>query len=267
MNVATPDAVLLMIRSLLYAGGQALLSVPFSVAAILALLLPYRLRYALVSRWSHWNLWWLDKTCGLNHVVIGTENIPARPTIVFCKHESAWEALALQRYFTPQVWVIKRELLWIPFFGWGLATLRPIAIDRKSRRAALDQILTQGTERLKDGCWVVIFPEGTRVAPGQRRRYRPGGAALAEKTGYPVLPVAHNAGDYWPRNSFIKRAGTIELVIGPPIESSGRSAAEINRLAETWIESTVEGIRSGASAVAMPCQPMPCWRVDPPEKR
>lgn len=266
-NVAKPDATRLIVRSLLFATGQALLSVPFSVAALLALVLPYRMRYALVSRWTHWNLWWLEKICGLNHIVIGTENIPARPTIIFCKHESAWETLALQIYFSPQVWVIKRELLWIPFFGWGLATLRPIAIDRKSRRAALDQILTQGRDRLNDGCWVVIFPEGTRVAPGERRRYRPGGAALTEKTGYPVLPVAHNAGDYWPRNSFVKRPGTIELVIGPPIESAGRSAAEINRLAEAWIEAAVEGIRAGGAGAVDPCQPMPSPCVDPQENR
>ena len=134
----------LIMRSLLYAAGQGLLSVPFSIAAIFALVLPYRRRYALVSRWTHCNLWWLEKTCRLNHRVVGEENIPQQPTIVFCKHESAWETLALQRYFAPQVWVIKRELLWIPFFGWGLATLRPIAIDRGSSRAALGQILAQG---------------------------------------------------------------------------------------------------------------------------
>jgi 1-acyl-sn-glycerol-3-phosphate acyltransferase len=157
-----PLTAALVLRSLLFAAGQGLLSVPFSIAAILALLMPYRLRYALVSRWTHLNLWWLDKICHLNHVTAGEENIPEQPTIVFCKHESAWETLALQRYFRPQVWVIKRELLWIPFFGWGLATLRPIAIDRKSSRAALDQILTQGRDRLSDGCWVVVFPEGTR---------------------------------------------------------------------------------------------------------
>jgi 1-acyl-sn-glycerol-3-phosphate acyltransferase len=236
-------AASLITRSLLYATGQGLLSVLFSTAAILALALPYRQRYALVSRWTHWNLWLLEKICRLNHSVTGEENIPARPTIIFCKHESAWETLALQRYFTPQVWVIKRELLWIPFFGWGLATLRPIAIDRKASRAGLEQILTQGRERLNDGCWVVIFPEGTRVAPGERRRYRQGGAVLAEKTGYPVLPVAHNAGDFWPRNSFIKRPGTIGLRFGPIIESAGRSAAEINHLAESWIENAVQDIR------------------------
>ena len=240
---AKPITTALLARSMLFAAGQGLLSVLFSVAAILALLLPYRLRYTLVSRWTHWNLRWLELTCGLNYRVVGEENAPEQPAIIFCKHESAWETLALQRYFKPQVWVIKRELLWIPFFGWGLATLRPIAIDRKAGRANLNQILTQGRERLNDGCWVVIFPEGTRVAPGERRRYRQGGALLAEKTGYPVLPVAHNAGDFWPRNSFLKYPGTIDLAIGPLIDSSGRSAADINRLAESWIESAVEEIR------------------------
>jgi len=240
---AKPVTAALIARSMLFAAGQGLLSVVFSMAAIVALLLPYRLRYALVSRWTLWNLWWLEFTCGLRHRVVGEENAPQQPTIIFCKHESAWETLALQRYFKPQVWVIKRELLWIPFFGWGLATLRPIAIDRKASRANLNQILTQGRERLDDGCWVVIFPEGTRVAPGKRHPYRQGGALLAEKTGYPVLPVAHNAGDFWPRNSFIKHPGTIDIAIGPLIDSVGRSAADINRLAENWIESAVKDIR------------------------
>ena len=240
---AKPVTAALIARSVLYAAGQGLLSVIFSIAAVLALLLPYRLRYALVSRWSLWNLWWLEFACGLNHRIVGMENAPQQPTIIFCKHESAWETLALQRYFEPQAWVIKRELLWIPFFGWGLATLRPIAIDRKTSRASLNQILTQGRERLDDGCWVVIFPEGTRVAPGERRRYRQGGALLAAKTGHPVLPVAHNAGDFWPRNSFIKYPGTIEIAVGPLIDSAGRSAADINQLAEAWIESAVEEIR------------------------
>ena len=270
-RISTPERVTaaLVFRSSLYLAGQCLLSVPFSIAAVVALLLPYRPRYELVSRWTHCSLWWLARTCRLNHTVVGLENIPENPTIVFCKHESAWETLALQRYFRPQVWVIKRELLWIPFFGWGLATLRPIAIDRRSSRAAMDQILTQGRDRLSDGCWVVIFPEGTRVAPGQRRRYRRGGAVLAEKTRYPVVPVAHNAGDYWPRRSFIKRPGTIRLAIGPAIESAGRRAAEINRLAEQWIESTLEEMRRypHATQPRSACQPSPAGRVDPLEGR
>lgn len=249
-----PVTPALVARSLLYAAGQGLLSVIFSMAAILALVLPYRLRYALVSRWTHCNLWWLEKTCHLNHEVVGIENVPEQPTIIFCKHESAWETLALQRYFAPQVWVIKRELLWIPFFGWGLATLKPIAIDRSSSRKALEQILAQGRARLEDGCWVVIFPEGTRVAPGERRRYRQGGALLARDTGYPVLPVAHDAGDFWPRNGFIKRPGTIQLAIGPPIASAGRSAADINGEAEAWIQATVDAMR-GEPTAERPWQP------------
>lgn len=244
-KTSEPVTAGLVIRSLLYAAGQALLSVPFAIAALLALVVPYRWRYALVSRWTHINLWWLAKTCRLDHVVEGLENVPEEPTIIFCKHESAWETLALQRYFTPQVWVIKRELLWIPFFGWGLATLRPIAIDRSSSRTAMAQILSQGRARLDEGCWVVIFPEGTRVAPGERRRYRQGGALLAMETGRPVLPIAHDAGDYWPRNGFIKRPGTIRLVIGPLVSSAGRTTGEINDAAEAWIEGTVAALRAG----------------------
>ena len=251
-KTAQPGKAILFVRSIIFSTGMILLAVPFCMAALVALLIPYRLRYALVSQWTHWNLWLLEKTCRLNHVVHGKDNIPARPSIILCKHESAWETLALQRYFRPQVWVLKRELLWIPFFGWGLATLRPIAIDRSSGRAALDQILAQGRARLADGCWVVIFPEGTRVAPGSRRRYGSGGAMLAARTGTPVVPVAHNAGDYWPRNGFIKRPGTIELAIGPPIDSTGRSAAEINALAEQWIESTVHAMRAPGGAPAEP---------------
>ena len=243
-----PVTAALVARSLLYAAGQGLLSVISSIAAILALTLPYRWRYALVSRWTHYNLWWLEKTCHLNHEVVGLENIPEQPTIIFCRHESAWETLALQRYFAPQVWVIKRELLWIPFFGWGLATLKPIAIDRSSSREALEQILTQGRARLDDGCWVVVFPEGTRVAPGKRRRYRLGGALLARDTGYPVVPVAHDAGDFWPRNGFIKRPGTIQHAIGSPIATAGRSAAEINSAAEAWIQGTVDAMRGVSPA-------------------
>ena len=234
----------LAIRSLLFALGQVVLTPLFSIPAVAVLPLPYRLRYRLVVQWTFLNLRWLAKTCRLTHTVEGIENIPGEPAIVFCKHESAWETLALQRYFSPQVWVIKRELLRIPFFGWALATLRPIAIDRDSGRHALDQILEQGRQRLADGCWVVVFPEGTRVAPGHKRRYRLGGSHLAQMTGVPVVPVAHDSGDYWPRKSFIKWPGSIRLVIGPSIDTTGRTAAEINRLAEEWIEGTMQRLRT-----------------------
>ena len=178
-------------------------------------------------------------TCGIHYEVIGRENIPATNAIVLCKHQSAWETLALPLCLPPLAFVIKRELLRIPLFGWGLALLEPIAIDRLARRKAIQQLLTQGRERLEAGRWVVVFPEGTRVAAGSKGIYSLGGALLAERTGYPVIPVAHNAGECWPRRRFLKRPGTIQLTFGPVIESTGKSAEEINALAESWIEKTV----------------------------
>ena len=184
-------------------------------------------------------MWWLALTCGIHYEVIGRENIPATNAIVLCKHQSAWETLVLPLCLPPLAFVIKRELLWIPLFGWGLALLEPVAIDRLARRKAIYQLLVQGRERLEAGRWLVVFPEGTRVSAGSRGVYALGGALLAARTGYPVVPVAHNAGECWPRRKFLKRPGTIQLTFGPVIDSEGRSAAEINVLAESWIEKTV----------------------------
>ena len=239
----TPAIVL---RSLLFSIGQVLITLAFTPFAVLAMALPYRLRYRTLVQWTFLNVWWLERTCGLTHVLEGAENIPETPTVVMCKHQSTWETINLPRYFSPQVWVLKRELLRIPVFGWGLAALRPIAIDRAAGREAFEQVLEQGSERLRAGLWVVVFPEGTRVAPGQRARYRLGGATLAASTGFPVVPVAHNSGDYWGRNRFIKYPGTIRLVIGPTISAHGRTALEINALAEEWIENTVAELRGSS---------------------
>lgn len=237
----------IVLRSMIFFAGQVLSTLVFAPVVVVSLLVPYRARYALITRWTYFNVWWLRHTCRLTHVIEGIQNIPAEPAIVLCKHQSAWETLALQYYFSPQVWVLKRELLLVPVLGWGLAALRPIAIDRRAGRDALSQVLEQGKQRLASGCWVVVFPEGTRVPPGEKRRYKPGGATLAEKTGRPVVPVAHNAGLYWPRNSFFKFPGTIRLVIGTPIDSRGKRASEINRIAEAWIESTVERLLNEAA--------------------
>ncbi len=225
-----------MLRALIFYTGMYTSTVLFTVIALLVYPLPFQKRSRIMARYAWFNLWWLDATCGLNWQISGEENIPEGPAIIMCKHQSAWETLALQKIFPPQVWVLKRELLWIPFFGWGLASLDPIAINRGSGRKALQQLIEQGTERLTSGHWVVIFPEGTRVAPGEKHRYRIGGASLAEKSGFPIVPVAHNAGEFWGRNDIRKKSGTISVTVGPVIESQGKEAAELIREVEDWIE-------------------------------
>lgn len=228
-----------LLRATLFYLGLSMATVLFVPLGILIWPLPFPLRFRIMSRWSAFNLCWLKVTCNLDHEVVGRENIPHQAAIILCKHQSAWETLALQLVFPAQVWVLKRELLWIPIYGWGLATMDPIAIDRGSGTRALRQIVRQGQERLERGLWVVIFPEGTRVAPGTRRKYQPGGGMLAAESRRPVIPVAHNAGWFWPRRSFRKRPGRIRMVIGPPIDSHGKSAAEITAAAEDWIETTM----------------------------
>ena len=240
-----------MAGSTLFALGLFVSTLVLGPLSLLTVPLPLRARFAFISLWARFNLWWLDRTCGLRFEVEGREHIPARPTVVMCKHQSAWETLALQTIFRPQVWVLKRELLWIPLFGWGLALLRPIAIDRRAGRRAIEQVVRQGIDRLARGAWVVVFPEGTRVAPRERGRYHIGGALLAERAGAPVVPVAHNAGEFWPRHGFLKRPGVIRLVIGPPIAVADRKAAEILEEVERWVEGTMARL-SGQPAAASP---------------
>jgi 1-acyl-sn-glycerol-3-phosphate acyltransferase len=214
--------------------GVALLTFPFA---------PLR-RYRIISSWSHLMVWAAERICGIRYRVIGTENIPAEPCIIISKHESAWETLAFQVIFPPQVWVVKRELLWIPFFGWGLAMLSPIAINRKEGIRALRDTLDQGRSKLAQGFSIVIFPEGTRSSPGVRGVYHAGGAWLAIQSGARVVPVAHNAGDRWPRNSFLKRPGMITVSIGPAIPWSAHAKApELMRKVENWIENEMQRIR------------------------
>lgn len=223
-------------RAFLFYVGMALSTIIIAPICCLLYPLPFKIRFYVATRWTLFNLWWLRITCGLDHHVTGTENIPEGPAIIMCKHQSAWETLVLQLVFPAQAWVLKRELLWIPVYGWGLAAMRPIAINRGETFRSFRQIVDQGCQRLAEGIWVVIFPEGTRVLPGEKRRYLPGGGLLAEKSGYPVVPVAHNSGYFWPRNSWLKKPGTIEMVIGKPIDSKGKTATEITHEVETWIE-------------------------------
>jgi 1-acyl-sn-glycerol-3-phosphate acyltransferase len=232
------------LRSVAYLLVQIVVTPPYASVSLLTFPLPPLARYRIISGWSRFMVWAAERVCGIRHRVVGAQNIPSEPAIVLSKHESAWETIALQVVFPPQVWVLKRELLWIPFFGWGLAMLSPIAIDRRDGRRALKQTVEQGRERLARGFCIVVFPEGTRSAPGKSGTYQPGGAWLAMQTGAAVVPVAHNAGDFWPRNSFLKYPGVVTISVGPAMRAAhGEKAAELTRRAAEWIENETQRIR------------------------
>jgi 1-acyl-sn-glycerol-3-phosphate acyltransferase len=189
---------------------------------------------------------WLAKVlCGLDWVVEGSENIPKDGAhISMWKHTSTWETMAQMVVMPPQAWVLKREILWIPLVGWATWMLKCIAIDRGAGHRAVNQVLDQGRDRLAAGIWVLIFPEGTRMAPGETRKYGMSGALLASQSGTKIVPVAHNAGDFWPRRGLLKKPGLIRVVIGPPVEAAGREPRELNAEVQRWIESTMEELRS-----------------------
>jgi len=227
---------MIFLRSLLFALAQILITPPYSILAIATFPLPRLARYRVISGWSHAMIWLARNILDIDYRVIGAENLPERPSVILSKHQSAWETLAFQVIFPPQVLVLKRELLWIPFFGWGLALTSPIAIDRSSGVRALKRMAELGRERLAQGFWIAIFPEGTRVSPGAKGKYHPGGAWLAVHCGASVVPVAHNAGLLWSRNAFLKRPGTVTVEIGTPIDSRAHTPESLNRVVENWIE-------------------------------
>jgi 1-acyl-sn-glycerol-3-phosphate acyltransferase len=199
-------------------------------------------RYWFVNLWSRATMWLLRRLNGVRIEVEGLDLIPRdRPVVVMCNHQSQWETFYLQLLISPQATILKRELLWVPFFGWGLALLRPIAIDRSKASQALKTLLRVGQERLREGISVVIYPEGTRQAPGTIGPFNPGGAMLAARAGVEVLPMSHNSGDCWPSRSLMRIPGVIRLRIGAPIPVEGKSAKQIVAEAETWIRTQYPG--------------------------
>lgn len=206
----------------------------FFVAA--CLVLPFRGRFELARVWARVILWVLRWTCRLTHRVEGAERLPSGNHVVLMKHSSSWETAAQALLLPPQVWVLKRELLWIPFVGWGIRQLRAIAVNRRGGAAAVREVLEQGKRRLREGEWVVIFPEGTRMPPGETRKYGVSGAMLAAATGKLIVPIAHDSGYYWPRRGLMKKPGVIRVVIGPPINAVERDPREVSLEAQRWIE-------------------------------
>jgi len=215
-----------------------LYAIPF---VIVCLFLPFPRRFVLVQWYAATVLWVLRWSCGLSYRIEGAA-LPRGCHVAFWKHSSSWETIAMMVILPRQVWVLKRELLWIPVVGQGLRQMHAIAIDRKAGHSAVAQVIEQGKARLAEGDWIVIFPEGTRMPAGETRRYGVSGTLLASATGKLIVPVAHNAGVYWPRRGLLKKPGTIRVVIGAPVECRGREAREVNEEIQTWMEATVRAL-------------------------
>ncbi len=237
---------MLLFRSLVFTAYLMVSACIWGTFMALCFFLPVRTQFALGRIWARNVLWILARLCGLTYVVEGRERLPPGAHIVMSKHASAWETVAFFLIFPPHAWVLKRELLWIPFVGWGLRLLHPIAINRGAGHRAVNQVIEQGKERLARGLWVVIFPEGTRVAVGENRKYGVSGALLATATERLVVPVAHNAGSFWPRRGIVKKPGLIRVIIGEPITAEGKNARDLNEEIRVAIDSGMARIEQGA---------------------
>lgn len=202
------------------------------------------LAYRLVVAWVRGLFWLMDKLCGLNFCVEGKEHLPAEASVALLKHSSAMETLAQFLFLPHQCWVVKQELLWAPFLGWAVWAVKPIPIDRGAGQTAVAQVLEKGNARLKEGHWVVVFPEGTRVPMGETRRYGLSGVLLAQSAGRLLVPVAHNAGDFWPRRGWLKRPGTVTFRIGPPVDPAGQNPRQVAEQIQAWVENQVTEIRA-----------------------
>ena len=231
------------LRAIAFLLFQLVVTPLYAAAMLLMFWSPRLWTFAMARSWCGVNLWGAKWICGIRWHVDGLAHIPkdtlGQPHIVMAKHSSTWETLSLNQYFPPLAYVAKKELLSIPFFGWGFALASPITIDRKAGTDAMQQIAAQGRERFKQGFWIVVYPEGTRIRAGTRAKYKTGGARLAIAMNVPIIPVAHNAGFVWPKGVFGKRPGTITMTIGAPISPVGKDPAALTREVETWIENEV----------------------------
>ena len=237
---------MLAFRSVLFTAYMMVSACVFGAFMSLCFWAPYRFQFEVARLWARCLFWVLERMCGLKYVVEGRERIPPGNHIVMSNHTSAWETIAQFVIFPPHVWVLKRELLWIPFVGWGLKLLRSIAIDRGVGHRAVNQVVEQGKARLADGLWVIIFPEGTRVVTGETKRFGVSGALLAAATGKLMIPLSHNAGAFWPRRSIIKRPGTIRVVIGEAISPQGKNPRQLNEEARLAIEAGLAKIAAAS---------------------
>ena len=230
------------LRSVVFLAGSVVITSIFGILVPLGGIFGMRPGAFFACNYARTMLAWTAISLGITYEVEGWENVPKFPVVAMSKHQSAWETLFMEARFPPQCWIIKKELLWLPFVGWGLLAIRCIAIDRSSGHTARDQIVEKGAKRIAQGMWVSIFPEGTRIAPGKAGRYGIGGAMLAVRTGTPILPIAHNAGEHWGRYAFKKNPGRIRVVIGPLIQTAGRDVLAVHNEMQGWIEGKMREI-------------------------
>lgn len=231
------------IRSILFFLIYNLMGIVHSLLSLLvAPFQNFNQRYRFVNLWSHAIMWLLRHLNGVKIDIQGLANIPPdQALVVMVNHQSQWETFYFQTLITPQTTILKRELLWVPFFGWAVALLKPIAIDRSKASKSLKTILRVGKQRLHSGISVVIYPEGTRQAPGTLGAFNGGGASLAVYAAAPILPIVHNAGDCWPARSLWRFPGTIKVIIGEPISVQGKKVAEIKTEYSRWAASHYPG--------------------------
>jgi len=226
---------MIYIRSILFYLGEALSTIPFFIVSLFALMFKPTTRSRMIAGWAKFVTWWLRVTCGLSHETEGMGNIPQTPCVFACAHSSTWETITTQTFLPPLAWVLKKELLSIPVFGLGLRATGPIAIDRSDSKNALDQVIDQGIEKFDESRYVLIFPEGTRAPWGSPGNYKKGAAKLAIAANRPIVPVAHNAGKYWSKDSFWIKPGKIKCIIGEPISVEGKTDTELTREIREWI--------------------------------
>lgn len=226
-----------LLRAIVFQLVLIITVIPYAFLCLLCAPLPLHVRYRITMGWPRMAVWAARVILGIRWQIKGEHNLPKGQGIVLSKHQSAWETLFLPAYLPREVcFVYKKELHMLPFFGWGLALLRMIPIDRSKGRDAFEQVVRVGQQRLDEGRWPILFPEGTRIAPGKAGRYKMGGALLSHRTGAPVIPIALNAGECWPRKAFIKKPGLITVSIGPPISPEGLTPEELNQKVQEWIE-------------------------------
>lgn len=233
---------MVLIRSLLFNVFGFTTAIIAAAVVALTFWAPYRFHWAIALGWCRLAMWAVGFFCGIRIEVEGRENLPDEASVIMIKHTSTMETLWQVTAFPRTTWVLKREIIWAPILGWAIGLLKPIAIDRSGGGSAVKQVIEQGTKRLRAGIWVTVFPEGTRVAPGETRRYGVSGAALARDANVPIVPVAHNACDLWTRRSFTKKPGTVRFCIGPAVDASNQSPKETNLIVQNWIETKMHEI-------------------------